>query len=138
MIYQLLAREFAKEERVTFDIAAGYYVFTEVFGKVIRAHHGDHGGKLKFEGGIGGITFPIRKRINEANKARRADLDVFGHWHTTIYDAQFVSNGSIMGYSEFSVVKGLSYEPPQQTFLLINKHRWITSFEKIFFAPRIP
>jgi len=133
LVYQLLARMFSDDERISFSIAQGPQIFVPVFDKTIRVHHGD---LFKFEGGVGGITIPIRKQINEWNKARWADLDIFGHWHTTIFDNQFVSNGSVMGYSEFSVFKKLSYEPPQQSFVLFDKKRWITSFNRILFAPR--
>jgi hypothetical protein len=129
LLYQMMARMYNNDERVEFVIADGMHVYLPVFDKIVRFCHGD---AFKYEGGVGGLTIPVRKAINEWNKAKWADLDVFGHWHTRIFDGQFISNGSVMGYSEFSVARRLSFEPPQQSFALLDKRRWVTSLNPIY------
>lgn len=129
LLYQILAKLYADERRVKFIVADGIHVYLPVFDKTVRFCHGD---AIKYEGGVGGLTIPILKAIDKWNKAKRADLDVFGHWHTSINDTTFISNGSVLGYSEFSVARRLAFEPPAQTFALLDKKRWITSFNRIY------
>lgn len=117
MMYHLLAEGYAKDNRVRFTIADGYFAFLEVFGKVIRTHHGNG---IQYQGGVGGLTIPLNKAIAQWNKARKADLDVLGHWHTMIRQRDAVVNGSVIGYNAYSITIKASFEPPQQTFFLMH------------------
>jgi len=110
----------ANEPRVKFQIATGYHSYTRLFdGKyVIRWHHG-HG--INFAGGVGGITIPVNKAIAQWNKGVKADLDVFGHFHTSIDGKNFVSNGSLIGYNAYAVRIKADYEAPSQSLFLVNK-----------------
>lgn len=112
----------ANEPRVRFQIADGYHSYVRLFdGKyVMRFHHG-HG--MNFGGGVGGITIPVNKAIAQWNKGVRADLDVFGHFHTKMDANNFVSNGSLIGYNAYALRIKADYEAPTQSFFLVNK-RW--------------
>lgn len=131
LIGHLLAMHYAgvQESRIKFEIEEGYHHYLEVFGRTIRIHHGDG---IKYEGGIGGITIPVLKKLKQWDKARRADLDIFGHWHTSIMHPSFLANGTIMGYSEFSVKCGTDFERPQQSFILLHPDRWLTAYIPIY------
>lgn len=112
----------ANEPRIKFQIAEGYHSYVRLFdGKyTIRMHHG-HG--MNYGGGVGGLTIPVNKAISQWNKGQRADLDVFGHFHTSLNYNNFVSNGSLIGYSAYALRIKADFEKPSQSFFLINK-RW--------------
>jgi len=129
LLYNILRKMYANEPRIEFVIADGIHLYMDVYGRTVRFHHGD---AMKYQGGIGGLTIPVKKAIGEWNKARRADLDVFGHWHTTIDDVQFISNGSGLGYAPYSLSIKAAFERPTQSFALLDKDRWITAFDRMY------
>jgi hypothetical protein len=102
------------------QIADGYHNFLEVHGRVIRLHHGDN---IAYNGGVGGITISVEKAIAAWNKARVADLDIFGHHHTQQQNPKWIANGSLIGYGAFSLAIKAPFEPPQQTFFLLDSKR---------------
>jgi hypothetical protein len=108
------------EPRVKFQIAEGYHSYVSLFdGKyVVRMHHG-HG--MNFGGGVGGITIPVNKAIAQWNKGVKANLDVFGHFHTRLDGGNFVANGSLIGYNAYALRIKADYEKPSQTFFMVNK-----------------
>ena len=96
---------------------------------MLRFHHG-HG--MKYGGGVGGIYIPINKAIAQWNKALRADLDVFGHWHQFRDGGNFICNGSIIGYNAYALRIKADYEEPKQAFFLMDKNRGKTIVAPIF------
>jgi len=110
-------------------IAEGQTVMLDVFDAKWRFQHGDD---IKFQGGIGGITIPINKAIAQWDKAKRADLDIFGHWHQYKQDVKWLCNGSLIGYSAPSMAIKADYERPQQTFFLWEKDHGRTLTTPIF------
>lgn len=124
IIYNLLAREFESHPGVEFVIPSGYHGYVDVHGFTLRTHHGH---AIRYAGGVGGIYIPALKAINQWNKGRKADLDVFGHLHQFRYGGSFVCNGSLIGYGPFSVwIKG-DYEAPSQTFFLVMHRRKVVT-----------
>jgi len=119
LLYSILSAQLAGDD-LEWVVADSYLSFVPVYGKTIRFHHGDG---LKYQGGIGGLTIPTEKAIASWNKAKVADLDVFGHWHTQQQNPKWVSNGSLVGYNAYAVSIKAAYEPPQQTFFLFDKQR---------------
>lgn len=110
----------AGEKRIKFVIAEGYHTYVRLFdGKyTMRLHHG-HG--MNFGGGVGGITIPVNKAIAQWNKGVKADLDVFGHFHTKMDSNNFVSNGSLIGYNAYALRIKADYEAPSQSLFLVNR-----------------
>lgn len=120
---------YADNDRVKFQIADGYHNFLTIYGKDFRFHHGDW---IRYMGGIGGLTIPMNKAIHAWNVGRKADFDIFGHWHQTLQPGFFLANGSILGYSPFALkVKG-EFEKPQQSLIVIDSKRFITSVNRIY------
>ena len=121
-MYHNLQRYFENETRIRFQIAEGYHSYLNLFGTYpIRFHHGH---SIRYHGGVGGITIPVNKKINEWNKApghRNTRLDVFGHFHQYMDGGNFICNGSLVGYNAYAVSIGASPERPQQAFFLVNK-----------------
>lgn len=117
MMYHVLADACPFAE---WQIADGYHNFLEIYGKVIRIHHGDN---IAYQGGVGGITISVEKAIAAWNKARVADLDIFGHHHTQQQNPRWIANGSLIGYGAYSLAIKAPFEPPQQTFFLLDSKR---------------
>lgn len=127
MMYHVLAAQYS--EGVEWQIADAYHNYLSVYGRTVRTHHGDG---LQYQGGIGGLTIPVEKAIASWNKARVADLDIFGHWHTQQQNPKWISNGSLIGYNAYSVAIKAPFEPPQQTFFLYTEKRGRTVTAPIF------
>jgi hypothetical protein len=121
MLYHMLAREFRNEPRVQFIIAEGEHLYYEVYGRTIRFAHGD---SIKYSGGIGGITIPLMKAVNAWNTVRYADLSVLGHFHQRLVLPDIMVNGSLIGYSPFSMTIRARFEPPSQNFSILEPKRF--------------
>jgi len=119
LIYQLLARWFdaKNEKRIRFLFPQGDLIYYTVYDKTIRAMHGD---SVQYGGGIGGVHIPLRKHLDRQNTTIRADWNYLGHFHQDIRGEDYRINGSLIGYNEYAVRKGLRYAPPSQSFELIH------------------
>lgn len=118
LMYHSLAREFADDDRVEFFIADGSHLYTEVLGRTIRWHHGDD---VKYYGGVGGLSIPLRKAIDAWNDFHEADITVIGHWHQFADFGDVVVNGSLIGYNAFALSIKARFEQPRQGFFLIDQ-----------------
>lgn len=104
-------------------IAEGLHTYLTVYDKVVRFHHGD---TIGFGGINGPYTF-LNRKIQEWDKAIRADYSVQGHLHQYILGSRrWLINGSLVGYSPFALGLGGEYQPPIQSFFLIDKRRGVT------------
>lgn len=128
MLYKHLERVWAKEKRLEWHIAGGYHQYVKVFDTVMRFHHGD---AIQYGGGVGGITIPIKKAIEQWQRVQRADLDIMGHFHQLIDGGNFIVNGSTIGYNAYSLRIKASCEPPQQAWFLIDQKRGKTVTSRI-------
>lgn len=120
LIYNFLCKWYSRYQgktKITFSLPAGYFNWIDIYGRKVRVHHGDG---IRYYGGVGGLHIPLRKAIAQWNKARHADLDVLGHWHTRKIENNYVVNGSVIGYNEFAEsIKG-DYEAPLQCFFIMH------------------
>jgi hypothetical protein len=130
MMYHFLADHFRSEPRIKFIIPESYHSYIDVYDKVIRFHHGH---ALRYGGGIGGIYIPVNKALNQWNKARRADIDVFGHWHQQRDGGNFICNGSMIGYNAYAVSIKADFETPKQTLFLVDQKRGKTCVWPVMF-----
>ncbi len=128
-MYKNMAEYFSKQPRVKFLVAEGLMSYVKVYDYTIRFLHGH---SIKFNGGIGGITVPVRKAISQWNKIRKADLTVFGHFHQMFDGNDFLVNGSLIGYNNFALSIKADYEKPRQGFFLISNYQ---GGEKTVVAP---
>lgn len=113
-----LAERYEGNPRVEFRVAQSKMLYRRFFERFnMRIIHGDD---VKFGGGVGGITIPIRKKLAAWDKAIRADLTVMGHFHQRIDGGDFMVNGSLIGFNEFAQAIGASPEEPQQSFFLVS------------------
>jgi hypothetical protein len=119
-MYHSLANHFKDEKRITWIIAPGYHTHLDIAGFRMRLHHGHN---LRYQGGVGGITIPVRKAIAQWNKAVQADLDCFGHFHQLLWCGNFVCNGALIGYNAYALSIKADFEKPKQAFFLIHHKR---------------
>lgn len=120
LMYHTIAKSFEGDSRVEFIIPRSYLSYVDINGFVVRFHHGH---ALRYAGGIGGLFIPSYKAIGAWNVSRRADLDVFGHFHQFRDGGQFVSNGSLVGWNAFATSIKAVFEKPKQAFFLIDDGR---------------
>ena len=121
LLYQMLARRFADEPRVTFYVPGGSDGLYRIYNTRYLLTHGD-----QFRGGdsiIGpiGPVFRGRQKKLSRNQATGQDFDVMicGHWHSYVQTENLIINGSMIGVGEYSYQGNFSYEPPRQAL-------WVT------------
>lgn len=121
----LVAKALEEDDGIEVKVAAGQMLYLDlplVDGRTFTVCT-QHMDGMRYGGGVGGITIPLNKAIAQWDKFRPADLYVGGHWHQRLDTGRAVLNGSLIGYSPFSLwIKG-EYEPPQQTFFLVDLER---------------
>ena len=129
-MYRNMAEYFKNEPRVKFIVAEGMMTYITLYGGyTVRFLHGH---SIKFGGGVGGITIPTRKALAQWNKAKRADLTIFGHFHQMMDGGDFIANGSLIGYNRFALSIKADFEKPRQAFFLISNYQ---GGEKTVVAP---
>lgn len=131
----LLARQFAHDPRVTFDVAESADTHVQSYGHTVCVTHGD---QTSGGGGIGGIWPPImrldaRKRQRSNAIGQGYDLLVMGHWHQLVFGPSFIVNGSLKGYDEYAYTNNFGFEAPQQALWLMTPEHGRT-----FTAPILP
>jgi hypothetical protein len=118
-MYRNLAEMFEDEPRCTFIIPEGMTHYTRVFDKTIRTMHGH---SVRFAGGSGGITIPLRRAIAQLNKRRWADVTILGHFHQMVVMEDLIVNGSLIGYNSFAEFIKADFEQPRQVFFVFHRH----------------
>jgi hypothetical protein len=120
LMFQSLAGYFRSDKRVTFQVPNGYHAYCEVQGWTVRLHHGD---SIRYQGGVGGITVPVTKAIAQWNKSKRADYDIFGHWHSYQDAWNWTSCGCLVGYDAYALSIKADFQPPTQTAVFLDRAR---------------
>lgn len=121
LLYTNLALMFRNEPRVQFQIAEGEHLYYDIYGRTVRFVHGD---QVKYNGGIGGIMIPMYKALASWNTLKNADLTVCGHFHQLISLPDLIVNGSLIGYSPYSLSIKARFEPPAQAFTILDPLRF--------------
>lgn len=130
LLYMTLAKYYAKDKDVHFNVGRGYHNTQGIMDRKVRFHHGDG---LRYIGGVGGISIPVNKAIAQWDKVDTADFDIFGHYHTHLVSyPKWISCGSLMGYSEYSVSIKAEFQHPTQTFIVIDRRYGMTCAVPIF------
>jgi hypothetical protein len=126
LLYQWLASHYENDDRIVFDAGQSAHQYVELDAKhgATRTIHLHHGNEVQYGGGVGGISIPLNKRVPKWDNVRRADLHGIGHFHQFQDLGHTLVNGSLIGYSEYAMSIGGSYEPPQQMFALLDSERW--------------
>ncbi len=120
MTYHVLAQRFASDKRVEFLVADSSHIYVDVYGHTVRLHHGDD---VRYQGGVGGLSIPLRKATDSWDTFKEADLTVIGHWHQFVDYGYALVNGSLIGFNAYALSVKARFEPPRQAFFLIDKER---------------
>jgi hypothetical protein len=121
-LYLQLADDLRDEPRVSMTVSRSQLTYVPIYDQTIRFTHGD---AVRFGGGVGGITIPINKAIAQWDQSVRADLTCMGHWHQLTWGSRVVVNGSLIGFSPYSVAIKAGFEPARQAFFLLDSRRGI-------------
>ena len=106
LIYQLLARHFAKRKEIVFSIPSENEVHYRVFGKRYLAMHGDMMG-VKGGDGIIGCIGPVMRGAMKVGKqssviGRDFDTLLIGHWHQSLWLPGVIVNNTLKGWDEYA------------------------------------
>jgi len=118
-MYCMLAKHIT-DKRIQFVINEAYFTYLTVWDMTLCFHHGH---ALRYQGGVGGLYVPVRRAIGQWNKKRRVDIWCMGHFHSYLQDPSFIVNGSLIGWNAYADRLSVDYEPPKQTFFLVDKKR---------------
>jgi len=133
LVYQMLGHEFRTEPRVRIHATRDEMQYLEVFGARLAFHHGH---RIRYQGGIGGVTIPAIKAMHRWEQWRPCDYYHFGHYHQRIDLGQIAFNGSVIGPSPYSFAIGGAPEPPTQSFYVLDALRGKTLSCPIWVAER--
>ncbi|TAL46212.1 MAG: hypothetical protein EPN91_00740 [Salinibacterium sp.] len=126
LLWKMIAREFAQDTRVTFQIGDGMDLTVRIYDTNYLITHGD---EFKGGSGIQGARAPLalgqhRTTVRQMATDHPLDYMVVGHFHQYQPPSQgLVMGGSLKGYDEFAYGKRFRPEPAQQAF-------WITTPER--------
>lgn len=122
LMYHTLQRE-EQNKNVDWQISGGHLNYIDLDGFIVRTTHGH---SIRYAGGVYGLALPASKAIAAWDASRKADLTIFGHYHTWgwLRGGRYVSNGSVIGHSAYSVfIKANSNERPCQGCVVIDHGR---------------
>jgi hypothetical protein len=123
MLYHTLKQEL-NDEIFEWNIPESELGYVEVFGKKIRAFHGH---QIFYMGGVGDLTVPLNKFIQKQDMTVKADYNLCHHYHRFWTPTSTTSlNGSLCGYNSYALSLGMKYEPPIQSFQLLDSKRGFT------------
>ena len=115
--------------KIKFVIPKSEMAVVSIFGKRMLFTHGTN---IKYGGGVGGLIIPVTRWFMRLSSTLKVDIAFLGHFHQSVYTKKFVVNGSIKGYDGYAFGKGLDFEAPQQTMLVLNEKRGFTSYTPIY------
>ncbi len=128
LLYQVLAKHFEADKRITFVIPDGPDCIYRIYNTTFLLNHGD-----QFKGGDGIIGFagPVlrgdkKKRAKGQQIRREYDVALFGHWHQFMATRHVIVNGALKGYDEYAHGNNFDFEPPLQALWLTHPEWGIT------------
>jgi hypothetical protein len=130
MMYFTLARE-EPNKNVSWQIAEGHLGYVDLDGFLVRTTHGH---SIRFAGGVYGLALPASKAIARWDAGRRADLTIFGHYHSWgwLRGARYVANGSVIGHSPYAERVASPERPCQGMAIIDHGRREVTRAYPLF------
>lgn len=127
LIAKLVARAFADDDRVSFNIADGPDCIAVVHNRLVLVTHGDKTGTGGGQG-FAGPVLPIlrgghKMRLQYASAGSSPYLVLQGHYHTSADLPGILANGSVPGYSEYGFGIRGQVDTPRQ-WLAVLRSGW--------------
>ena len=123
LLYKFLARDFAKDDRVSFNIPEGADAFETIHRTRFLLTHGD---QFRGGSGISGAMAPLllgthRKTRRQSVAGNPYDIMVMGHFHQTLMlpSKGLMVGGSLKGMDEYAYVSNFEPEPASQLMWLV-------------------
>lgn len=137
LLYTLLEKHYAEDDRITFYIPAGIDAHLKIWNHRFLLTHGD---KLGTSGGDGiiGMLGPVMRgmmKTRHGSSAIGLDFDtlVSGHWHQYTPLPRVIVNGSLIGPGEYSIGKLRAFpERPQQALWFVHPTNGIVSQQAVY------
>lgn len=138
LLYQFLARAFAKDRRVQFLIPDGPDARYRVYGHRFLLTHGD---QFRAGDSIIGPVGPImrgrqKKLARNTAIGQTFDTMIHGHFHTYSPTPRIIGNGSLKGYDEYANSENFGYEPAMQALWMNHYEHGITQHMPVFLDQR--
>jgi len=137
LLAQIVARHFAGEPAIRFEVGDGSELFYRVHGTRYFLQHGDDfiGGS-----GISGPFTPwmlgdLRKRRRQDAINQPYDVLIMGHWHQYTPLRRLIVNGTLKGFDEYAKHKGYEFELPTQAVWVTHPEHGITVHWPVFLEP---
>lgn len=129
ILYNILRSDF-EGQNIEWTIPDSEIAEVEVYGNSLRIIHGH---QVKYQGGVGGLTIPLNKYVMRMDQINKAYYNFVHHYHNLSYPTVNTTvNGSIVGYDPYAMSIGCSYQPPMQSFQLLDSRRGMTIKAPIF------
>lgn len=129
-IHHAVVKHFRNDQRIQFVVPTSDLGYFDIMDKRIRFFHGH---QIQYNGGLGGVTIPLRKAVMNWDMTTQADENLLGHFHQSYKPLQnAMMNGSLCGYDPFamSVVKA-PYQAPYQSMEMLIEGRGFRMFTSI-------
>lgn len=134
ILYQFLARHYASEKELHFNISDGADLPYSVYNTRYLLTHGD---QFRGGSGIAGALSPLM--LGDARKRKRSiaidqpfDYLCMGHWHQYMMVKGIIVNGSLKGADEYSFQSNFDFELPQQALWITHPVWGITARWPVF------
>lgn len=130
LVHHMVTKHFRNSKVLKFYMPESDIGYFDIMGKRIRFFHGH---QIQYNGGLGGVTIPLRKATMNWDMSEHADYNMMGHFHQSYKPlANVMMNGSLCGYDPYarSVVKA-QYQPPLQSMELLVDGRGFRMFTSI-------
>lgn len=128
LIYQILARHFKDNKKITFQIPDGPDALYKVYNTTYLLSHGN-----QFRGGdglIGCLGAIIRGRHKKSTRNQSIhkpfDVLILGHFHQLMMLPHLIVNGTTKGFDEYAFGNNFTYERASQAMWITHKNHGIT------------
>lgn len=115
--------------KIEFIVPKSEMAIVTIFDKRLLFTHGTN---IKYGGGIGGLIVPVTRWFGRLSQTLKIDMAFLGHFHQSVFTKKFCVNGSTKGFDSYAFGKGLDFEAPQQTMLILHEKYGFTNYSTIY------
>lgn len=133
LFYQMLARQFAADDEVTFQVPDSLWALVELYDTTLLVEHGD---EFKGGSGIAGAMSPLLLGEHRRRKQHDFDVLVTGHFHNRFIKEGLITGGCLKGPDEYSMGRGFAPSEASQELFLVSPEHGVTFNAPIFVTDR--